>query len=402
MSDTHADNSYTNISDLPTMSEVTSPAYVPVEDSSKAGKKVDLSNYYSKTQADAAFVSTDGYVATDNNYTTTEKNKLAGIAAGAQVNVKPNWTAASGSAAEILNKPTIPTVGTLITNIGERQTTSSGESLSGTITLHSVSKTGRLRELDLNNGMPYVNYGPGIYVLGKEGTSSTGKWYMMSTDFSDMQKQIDNISDYINASALSVTVDSSFNSTVIVDGTIWKADPVTINIDTYKLVNIDADTLSWEDDNGYYQYSEKMHELLYKYQRIILPDGWRLPTRQEATTLAGLMQGNATEDHGQYEINYADYLNISSTYTNVFFQDTKPVRYNFGNKSVEPWGCYIMCDGRHEEYGFLLGIDIRDNRFTLQDDDTDWSWGDGSGESFVAVNAMSDYGGRYLYLVKDV
>lgn len=48
------------------------------------------------------------YVHTDNNYTTGEKTKLDGIAAGAQVNVKPDWNATSGSAAEILNKPTIP------------------------------------------------------------------------------------------------------------------------------------------------------------------------------------------------------------------------------------------------------------------------------------------------------
>ena len=41
-----------------------------------------------------------------NDYTTAEKNKLSGIEAGAQVNVKPNWNAASGSSAEILNKPT--------------------------------------------------------------------------------------------------------------------------------------------------------------------------------------------------------------------------------------------------------------------------------------------------------
>lgn len=37
-----------------------------------------------------------------------EKTKLGGIEAGAQVNVKPDWNAASGSTAEILNKPTIP------------------------------------------------------------------------------------------------------------------------------------------------------------------------------------------------------------------------------------------------------------------------------------------------------
>lgn len=40
-----------------------------------------------------------------NDYTTEEKNKLAGIAAGAQVNVQSDWNASSGDAA-ILNKPT--------------------------------------------------------------------------------------------------------------------------------------------------------------------------------------------------------------------------------------------------------------------------------------------------------
>lgn len=40
--------------------------------------------------------------------TTAERSKLAGIAAGAEVNVNADWTAATGDAA-ILNKPTIPT-----------------------------------------------------------------------------------------------------------------------------------------------------------------------------------------------------------------------------------------------------------------------------------------------------
>lgn len=74
--------------------------------------KVDtdtLSSYYTKTETDNEFVSKIGYVATDNNYTTPEKEKLSGIESGAQKNVKPDWNAAAGNAAEILNKPTIPT-----------------------------------------------------------------------------------------------------------------------------------------------------------------------------------------------------------------------------------------------------------------------------------------------------
>lgn len=43
-----------------------------------------------------------------NDFTTELKNKLDGIAEGAQVNVKPDWNASAGNAAEILNKPTIP------------------------------------------------------------------------------------------------------------------------------------------------------------------------------------------------------------------------------------------------------------------------------------------------------
>lgn len=48
-----------------------------------------------------------------NDYTTDEKNKLAGIAAGAEVNVQSDWNATSGDAF-IKNKPTIPIVPTKI------------------------------------------------------------------------------------------------------------------------------------------------------------------------------------------------------------------------------------------------------------------------------------------------
>lgn len=50
----------------------------------------------------------DGKGLSTNDYTTEEKTKLAGIETGAQVNVNADWNAQSGSA-QILNKPTIPT-----------------------------------------------------------------------------------------------------------------------------------------------------------------------------------------------------------------------------------------------------------------------------------------------------
>ena len=48
-----------------------------------------------------------------NDYTTVEKNKLAGIAAGAEVNVQSDWTQTTTTAAGyIKNKPTLATVAT--------------------------------------------------------------------------------------------------------------------------------------------------------------------------------------------------------------------------------------------------------------------------------------------------
>ena len=48
-------------------------------------------------------------VLSTNDYTTAEKNKLAGIAAGAEVNVNADWNATSGDA-QILNKPALGTM----------------------------------------------------------------------------------------------------------------------------------------------------------------------------------------------------------------------------------------------------------------------------------------------------
>lgn len=49
------------------------------------------------------------YVHTDNNYTDADEAKLAGIQAGAEVNVQPNWNQTDSDADDyIKNKPTIP------------------------------------------------------------------------------------------------------------------------------------------------------------------------------------------------------------------------------------------------------------------------------------------------------
>lgn len=66
---------------------------------------VTVQGYNANTVVDAS------YVHTDNNYTTAEKSKLAGIADGAEVNINADWNAVSGDA-QILNKPSFATVAT--------------------------------------------------------------------------------------------------------------------------------------------------------------------------------------------------------------------------------------------------------------------------------------------------
>ena len=62
----------------------------------------------------ANLVQDASYVHTDNNFTTSLKDKLDGIASGAEVNVQADWNESNSSSdAYIQNKPSIPTIGTI-------------------------------------------------------------------------------------------------------------------------------------------------------------------------------------------------------------------------------------------------------------------------------------------------
>lgn len=74
---------------------------------------VDLSNYYTKSQADALLSNkvdkVNGKGLSTNDFTTTLKNKLDGIASGAEVNVQADWNETNTSSdSYIKNKPNIP------------------------------------------------------------------------------------------------------------------------------------------------------------------------------------------------------------------------------------------------------------------------------------------------------
>ena len=70
-----------------------------------------------KTAVDLKVDKVTGKGLSTEDYTTAEKSKLAGIEAGAEVNVNADWNAISGDA-QILNKPTIPSITGLVPYTG--------------------------------------------------------------------------------------------------------------------------------------------------------------------------------------------------------------------------------------------------------------------------------------------
>lgn len=85
---------------------------------------IDLSNYYTKAQVDSLLElkvdKVTGKGLSTEDYTTPEKTKLAGIAAGAEVNVQPDWNQNNNTSDDFIkNKPSIPTkVSDLINDSG--------------------------------------------------------------------------------------------------------------------------------------------------------------------------------------------------------------------------------------------------------------------------------------------
>lgn len=96
----HTDNNFTD-ADKTKLSGIEAGAEVNVKPDwdAVAGSDAEILNKPQNLVQDA------DYHHTDNNYTTAEKNKLAGIEAGAEVNVNADWNAAAGTDSEILNKP---------------------------------------------------------------------------------------------------------------------------------------------------------------------------------------------------------------------------------------------------------------------------------------------------------
>lgn len=122
------------------------------------------------------------YVHTDNNYTTAEKNKLSGIASGAEVNVQSDWNVnLSSSDAYIKNKPTIPTVDISITGSSQANPVRGGAIYNALNTKVDIVEYPDLDELykdsPVNGTIGYDGDNEDFYIYN----SPSGEWIKITT-----------------------------------------------------------------------------------------------------------------------------------------------------------------------------------------------------------------------------
>ena len=94
-----------------------STRYVSSVNGSAGAVTINVPTKTSDLTNDSNFVRDGQYVHTDNNFTSAEKSKLAGVEAGAEKNVQSNWNETSTTSdAYIQNKPIIPSKVSDLTN----------------------------------------------------------------------------------------------------------------------------------------------------------------------------------------------------------------------------------------------------------------------------------------------
>ena len=189
-----------------------------------------------------------------NDFTTALLNKLNGIAAGAQVNVKPSWTAGAGTDAEILNKPTDLTV--LSThNVTElSDVTSAG---SGSI----ISSAERTKLNGIATGAE-VN----VQANWGEGNASSDAFIQNKPDLTLKADKATTIQVAGTTNEIEVSPTGAQDLSANRTFTVGLPNDVTIGGDlkvneTIELVNAQSSTPTF--DNGIYYSTENGHDTLH-------------------------------------------------------------------------------------------------------------------------------------------
>ena len=217
----------TNLADVAfsgAYADITGTPYIPTKTS-------DLTN-------DSDFVSDANYVHTDNNFTTALKNKLNGVATGAEVNVQSDWNVTDTSSdAFIKNKPAIPTKTSDITNDSGFITSAAVPTKTSDLTNDSGFITNQVNNL--------ANY------YDQTAINSMFNALNVPTKTSDLT----NDSGFLTTGTLPIATTSNLGVVkiggginVAADGTISAA---VASLDWANITNKPTDVSYWTNDAGY-------------------------------------------------------------------------------------------------------------------------------------------------------
>lgn len=259
--------------------DITGTPYIPTKTS-------DLTN-------DSDFVSDANYVHTDNNFTTALKDKLNGIATGAEVNVQSDWnTADTSSDAFIKNKPAIPAKTSDLTNDSGFITSAALPTKTSDLTNDSGFITNQVSNL--------ANY------YDQTAINSMFNALDIPTKTSDLTNDSGFLTSIPIASASTlggVKIGSGIN--VAADGTISAA---VASLDWANITNKPTDVSYWTNDAGYITSADlptKTSDLTNDSDFVTSAD---VPTKtSDLTNDSGFITNSVS--------NLANYYKKSETYT---------------------------------------------------------------------------------------
>ena len=260
--------------------DITGTPYIPTKTS-------DLTN-------DSDFVSDANYVHTDNNFTTALKDKLNGIATGAEVNVQSDWDITDNSSdAFIKNKPAIPTKTSDLTNDSGFITSAAVPTKTSDLTNDSGFITNQVNNL--------ANY------YDQTAINSMFNALDVPTKTSDLTNDSGFLTSIPIASASTlggVKIGNGIN--VAADGTISAA--ISASLDWNDITNKPTDVSYWTNDAGYITSADiptKTSDLTNDSDFVTSAD---VPTKtSDLTNDSGFITNSVS--------NLANYYKKSETYT---------------------------------------------------------------------------------------
>ena len=261
--------------------DITGTPYIPTKTS-------DLTN-------DSNFASDANYVHTDNNFTTALKNKLDGIATGAEVNVQSDWDVADTSSdAFIKNKPAIPTKTSDLTNDSGFITSAALPTKTSDLTNDSGFITNQVNNLANYYDQTAINsMFNALDVPTKTSELTNDSWFLTTSTL-----------PIATASSLGVVkIGSGIN--VASDGTISAA---VASLDWANITNKPTDVSYWTNDAGYITSADlptKTSDLTNDSDFVTSAD---VPTKtSDLTNDSGFITNSVN--------NLANYYKKSETYT---------------------------------------------------------------------------------------